>query len=132
MPSRILEKFIILIVDDDEINRAIIRLMLRGVNVIIEIAEDGKAALDFLKLNPGKDIIMLLDINMPIMDGYEVIRQMRDNRSFYKMVRTIVLSANNYVKFQDSGLEAEVSCYLQKPIDNDLLIEKIIAVSNNE
>lgn len=77
--------------------------------------------------------ILLLDINMPVMDGYEVIRRIRDNRNTYPKVKTIVLSANDQSGFVVSGLDREVCAYLQKPIDKEVLISKIVmaSVSNN-
>ena len=120
-----LKEFTVLIVDDDDINRTILRHMLRVLDVTIEMAENGLVAVNYLNSNPNKDIIMLLDINMPVMNGYEVIEIVRKNRAAYSGLRTIVLSAIDHSKFKASGLDGEVYCYLQKPVDNDTLITKI-------
>jgi CheY-like chemotaxis protein len=128
-----LNNYTILVVDDDEINRTVIRHMLRGVSNSVAMAENGSIAMKYLNDHIGHEIILLLDINMPVMDGYEVIRRIRDNKNVYSRVRTIVLSANDLSAFVASGLENEVCAYLQKPIDKEVLIHKIAmaSVSNN-
>ncbi|MBL7761255.1 MAG: response regulator [Sediminibacterium sp.] len=128
-----LSKYTILVVDDDEINRTVIRHMLKGVSNSVAMAENGSVAMKYLNDHINQEIILLLDINMPVMDGYEVIRRIRDNKNAYSKVRTIVLSANDQSLFVASGLENEVCAYLQKPIDKEVLIHKmaIATVSNN-
>lgn len=128
-----LSKYTILVVDDDEINRTVIRHMLKGISNSVAMAENGSIAMNYLNDHINQEIILLLDINMPVMDGYEVIRRIRDNRNAYSKVRTIVLSANDRSGFIASGLENEVCAFLQKPIDKEVLIHKIatVSVSNN-
>jgi len=128
-----LSNYTILVVDDDEINRTVIRHMLKGLSSSVAMAENGSLAMKYLNDHINQEIILLLDINMPVMDGYEVIRRIRDNKNTYPKVKTIVLSANDQSGFVASGLGNEVCAYLQKPIDKEVLINKIAmaSVSNN-
>ena len=78
----------ILIVDDSATDRAIIRGMLGEYNTLT--AADGRQAMDILDGKPGVDL-MILDLNMPVMDGFQVLEAMRGNDR-YKDVRTIILT----------------------------------------
>ena len=97
----------ILIVDDNEINRAILAGILENTYVSFE-AENGLEALKILEKN--RDIaLILLDINMPVMDGHEFLHQMKKNSSLIA-IPVIVTTASNTVK-------DEVTCLGEGAVD---------------
>ena len=91
----------ILIVDDSATDRAIIRGMLGEYNTLT--AADGRQAMDILDGKPGVDL-MILDLNMPVMDGFQVLEAMRGNDR-YKDVRTIILTDYEAIDKEIRGLE---------------------------
>ena len=88
MPKR---KAKILIVDDAQINRIILCELLRNQYQILE-AEDGKKALEMIKEDKSIDLV-LLDIVMPNMDGYQVLEKMKEQR--YLEYLPVILAANS-------------------------------------
>lgn len=111
----------ILIVDDSATDRAIIRGMLGEYNTLI--AADGKEAMDILGQKPAVDL-MILDLNMPVMDGFQVLEAMRaDDR--YRDVRTIILTDFEAIDKEIRGLELGAVDYIRKPIHMESLRVRI-------
>jgi len=122
----------ILITDDNYINRFVIKQILKEFSFITEEAWNGDQAMKIIhRIGKDKPIIHLLDLNMPVMDGYQVIKLMRDNPLKYTNVQTIVISATMYDEFKLSGLDAYVNSYLLKPLLKIELIEKIKLITSN-
>ncbi len=115
----------VLIVDDDFINRTLLKSILRKytgeISEMVE-AENGSDALDKLKVNGNIDII-LLDIIMPILNGIDFLKIFRGNSSFND-VPVIVLSTDDTRKGEVLDLGA--NDFLRKPIKGDELFKKII------
>lgn len=89
----------LLIVDDDEVNRALLHFLLQSFDCITANAINGAEAMRQLNLGKNIPTIMLLDLNMPIMDGYEVIKAIKNNKEAYPLTRIIVISATSYQNF---------------------------------
>ena len=109
----------LLVVDDNEMNRDMLsrRLSRRKHNVIT--AENGQQALDLIE-KESFDVI-LLDIMMPGMDGYEVCRKIRQDPA-YSLVRIIFVSGRAMVFEQQEGYKAGADAYLTQPFDEDELL----------
>jgi YesN/AraC family two-component response regulator len=84
------------------------------------------------QLNLGKNIptIILLDLNMPIMDGYEVIKAIKNNKEAYPLSRIIVISATSYQNFIKKEDPCHISGYIQKPINKAKLLEMLTEAAN--
>ncbi len=113
----------VLVVDDDMINRMLLKTLLRkypGVSEVVE-AENGSDALDKLKKDPGINLI-LLDIMMPIVDGIEFLKIFRADMS-NSHIPVIVLSTDDTRKTEvyDNG----ANDFLRKPIKEEMLFEKL-------
>lgn len=111
----------ILIVDDSATDRAIIRGMLGEYNTLT--AADGRQAMDILDGKPGVDL-MILDLNMPVMDGFQVLEAMRANDR-YKDVRTIILTDYEAIDKEIRGLELGAVDFIRKPIHMESLRARI-------
>ncbi len=117
----------ILLVEDNEINLEIETEILQGIGFIIETAEDGSIAVDKLKrAAPGYFSLVLMDIQMPVMNGYEAskaIRKLEDPA--LSQIPIIALSANAFESDKQMSLKSGMNEHLTKPIDIPLLLDTI-------
>ncbi|HZY78521.1 MAG TPA: response regulator [Cyclobacteriaceae bacterium] len=114
----------ILLVDDDEINRLVATTFLRKWNVGVTIATNGKEALDFVASKKYQMIMM--DLHMPEMDGYECtsrIRAMED--PYFKNIPIIVFSASYTIDSKRKAAEFGMTDFMNKPFRHEELLEKI-------
>ncbi len=112
----------ILLAEDVEINREIVAAFLSDTNVAIDEAANGLIAVTMFKENPDKYDLILMDIQMPDMDGYEATRQIRQlNRN----IPIIAMTAHAFREDREKSLAAGMNEHISKPIDGDLIIEKL-------
>ncbi len=115
----------ILLVEDNELNREIAEEMLSDHGLIVDTAEDGAEAVEKVKASkPGTYDAILMDIQMPIMDGYEATRRIRalENPSL-SQIPIIAITANAFAEDRQAVLDAGMNDHVAKPIDFDLLAE---------
>lgn len=113
----------VLLVDDDMRNVFALSTLLEENELIVVTAGDGHDALDQLSQHPDTHIV-LMDIMMPEMDGYEATRRIRADKRFMNLP-VIALTARAMNGDRDKCLEAGASDYVTKPIDSSLLIDKM-------
>ena len=116
----------VLITDDIEINRLIMSEFLSSTNAIVEEVEDGVQAVDFVRKNPeGYYDLIFMDIQMPIMNGYDATRQIRSiPREDVSMLPIVAMTANAYREDVEKAIDAGMTAHLAKPVD----IEKVYAL----
>jgi len=113
-----------LVVDDSRSMRTIILKQLKELGFEVHEAENGQKAMS--RLHEVKNIqLVLLDWNMPEMDGLEVLSLIRAEPS-YKDVRVMMVTTESEMSRVATALEAGASEYLMKPFDRDALLEKLI------
>jgi two-component system CheB/CheR fusion protein len=110
----------ILLVDDTADNRALVSLFLKKLKLSVAQAENGLEAMDLLEREEFD--LVLMDIQMPKMDGYQSIAEIK--RRGYQ-VPVVALTAHSFKAERDRCLEAGFHGYITKPIDRKLLIEAI-------
>jgi len=110
----------ILMVDDDIRNVFALASVLEEKGMTIMIGENGKEALELLNNNPGIELV-LMDIMMPEMDGYEATREIRKQPKFSKLP-IIALTAKAMKGDRQRCIDAGANDYLSKPIDIDKLL----------
>ena len=115
----------ILLVEDNAINAEIATLFLTQHGMSADQARDGKAGLDRVQeMGVGYYDAILMDIQMPVMDGYEATRAIRDlDADYYKSLSIIAMSANAYDEDVRACLEAGMNAHIAKPFDPDNLLE---------
>ena len=113
----------ILVVDDSEMNRDILITMLENDFDIVE-AENGEECLALLR-QYGKEIsIVLLDIVMPVMDGFEVLASMNRNR-WIEDIPVIMISSEESDDFIRKAFQLGVSDYISRPFDNHVVCQRV-------
>jgi CheY-like chemotaxis protein len=115
-------KITILIVDDIPLNVLLIQKMLGKFHYKLLIANDGKAALDTISREEVD--LVLLDLMMPVMDGYEVLEHLRANDAT-KELPVVILSALNSNDDVKRGFDLGANDFITKPIIMDKLLDSI-------
>jgi CheY-like chemotaxis protein len=115
----------VLLVEDNELNAVLAEKVLSDWNWKVELAENGFAALEKVKQN-GFDIV-LMDIQLPGMDGYETTRRIREDfQSPKKNIAIIAMTAHALVGEEEKCLEAGMDGYISKPFEPENLYMKIL------
>jgi CheY-like chemotaxis protein len=120
----------ILVVEDDELNYKVIAGMLAKTNVETHYAENGQKAVELLNENIHFDLI-LMDINMPLMNGYETSLKIRQNKLLDNMP-IVALSADTSEESKNKAKECGMQAYLLKPIKLNEFYSKIIELFENQ
>ena len=109
--------------EDNEINAEILVQLLEIEGAACEIAEDGKLALErFAQAAPGEFDAILMDVQMPNMNGYDATRAIRNlGREDAKTVPIIAMTANAFAEDVKDALDAGMDAHIAKPIDMGLL-----------
>ena len=110
----------VLIVDDDMRNIFALSSALQSYDMVVEIANDGQEALEKLDQTTGVDIV-LMDIMMPRMDGYQATREIRKQSKWNKLP-VIALTAKAMMDDKEKCIAAGANDYITKPVDMDRLI----------
>ena len=117
-----MDKKIVLLVDDDADIAKMLKIRMESEGHEFMYAEDGKALLEILNIK--KPNVILLDIMLPNMDGYSVLREMRKNEK-YVDIPVIILSAKEKKKVGDLFVLEKIAFFIEKPFDIKDLLEKI-------
>lgn len=113
----------ILLVDDLEINQEIVAAMLRSAGHEVEIAADGPSAI--ANYRARRHDLILMDVQMPDMDGLEATRRIRELDTAGNSVPIVALTANVFSQQVESYREAGMSDHIGKPFERDVLLGKI-------
>lgn len=114
----------ILVVEDNEINQQIAKEILEQSGLNITLAENGKVALDILQEQPKKFDGVLMDMQMPVMDGLTATKKIRELSEIKDLV-VIAMTANAMTRDVDECLDVGMNDHVGKPIDIDDLLGKI-------
>ena len=113
----------VLFIEDDRMNRRVVRDMLGVAGVSMEEADSGEQGLELIESD--RYDVMLLDLRMPGMDGFDVIRQVRARTDARAMLPIVVITADTAADLRDKCLEAGADEVLFKPVAMQALFEAI-------
>ncbi|RZK78198.1 MAG: response regulator, partial [Pedobacter sp.] len=118
--EKALQNKTVLIADDDMRNIFALSSALQDYNMNIVIANNGKQALEKLEENEAIDLV-LMDIMMPEMDGYEAMTLIREDKKYVKLP-IIALTAKAMKNDREKCIDAGANDYISKPVDMDKLL----------
>ncbi|MCL2705277.1 MAG: bacteriohemerythrin [Spirochaetaceae bacterium] len=111
--------YTLLIAEDVDINREIMGAILEETGVSIDYAENGKIAVEMFQKQPEKYNLILMDVNMPEMDGYEATRTIRSlDMEYAKTIPIIAMTANVFKEDIEKCLESGMNDHTGKPVDS--------------
>ncbi len=113
----------ILIAEDNEINYLYFKQLLNQLDAEFSWATNGLEAVEMVKNNPSSFDLVLMDIKMPVMDGYEATRKMK---KFRNDLPIIAQTAYAFASDREKALEAGCDDYISKPINRDRLVELLM------
>ena len=116
------KKNVVLVAEDNPINQMILRNMLDQLGCIVLTADNGQEAIQILKQQPV-DLIMM-DCQMPIVDGFEATRMIRNSKAIYSDIPIVAVTANAMTGDSTRCIVAGMNDYIKKPINRDVLESK--------
>ncbi|WP_159084042.1 PAS domain S-box protein [Saccharobesus litoralis] len=116
----------LLLVEDNFINQQVAKAMLDNLGYQVTIAENGQQALDTLAANALQFDLILMDCQMPVLDGYATTERIRAlNNSGYQHIPIIALTANAMIGDDEKCFAAGMNDYLSKPLDSEKLLQAL-------
>lgn len=113
----------VLLVDDNDLNQQVGRELLASAGLVVDVADNGQIALDMLA--QGAYDIVLMDMQMPVMDGLTATRQLRLNPAWAQMP-VLAMTANAMSGDREQCLDAGMNGHIAKPIDPDALFAALL------
>ena len=117
----------VLLTEDNELNMEIAEFVLQNEGAVVTKAWNGQKAVDIFKKNrPGEFDVILMDIMMPVMNGYEAAKMIRSlDREDAKVIPIIAMTANAFIEDRMRAKEAGMDEHIAKPVDRKLLVKVI-------
>ena len=117
----------VLLTEDNELNMEIAEFVLQNEGTVVTKAWNGQEAVDiFRKSSPGEFDVILIDIMMPVMNGYEAAKMIRSlDREDAKVIPIIAMTANAFIEDRMRAKEAGMDEHIAKPVDRKLLVKVI-------
>ncbi len=113
----------ILLVEDNLVNQKLARMILTKAGYSVEVAANGKIAVETFSSNPEKFDTILMDVQMPEMDGYEATKQIR--KLGFTEIPILAMTANAMKGDRELCIEAGMNDYITKPIKRDIVFEML-------
>lgn len=113
----------ILVVDDAEVNRELLRFILSD-NYMVDTAVNGNEALEYLNIHRSKISALLLDLRMPGTDGFAVIKEMKRN-NWMQRIPVLIISSEDAVEIENRCLELGVSDFIHKPFESSIVKNRV-------
>nr|WP_241737591.1 response regulator [Neptunicella marina] len=115
----------VLVVDDSDINLEVAKRILEGEGASVITGTDGEIALEILNKNPDNIDIVLMDVQMPIMDGYTATQRIRASQKLHHLP-VIALTAGAFKIHRQQALQAGMNDFVAKPFDVEELIKVVL------
>ena len=122
-----LKSFHVLLAEDNTQNAQLISELLMLEGVMVEVAENGQVALDIIKAHPQKFDAILMDLRMPVMNGFEAAAQIRqfEKSQHSKPIPILALTANVFEADKEEAFASGMNAFLNKPLDVEKLLKAL-------
>ncbi len=122
----------VLLAEDNEFNRMIAETILEDAGFVVESAQDGHIAVEMVQNAPTETYydVILMDIQMPVMDGYEATKAIRSMQDYRAKTKIIAVTANAFESDKQNAMEAGMNGHIAKPIDIELLYRTLLKVTD--
>lgn len=117
------DKRTVLVIEDNEMNRQMLAFILSDTYQLL-LAENGKVGLDILRSHPGRISLILLDLQMPVMNGYEFLKAVRDEPTLTAGLPIMVATSIDSVSDEIQCLEAGASDFITKPYNAGVILHR--------
>jgi CheY-like chemotaxis protein len=113
----------ILVCDDVADDSLLMKTILSAENCLVEIVDSGAAVLNFLETSPNPPDLLILDVQMPVIDGFEVVMRVRELTKF-QFIPILLVTCLGYDDLKQMN---DIKCdgFIQKPIDIDTVTYKV-------
>lgn len=120
----------ILLIEDDKIDQMTVQRAFEKANIknTLHVVNNGLEGLEFLKENYTNRLVILLDLNMPKMNGYEFLKEIRKDEK-YKLMNVVVLTTSEAEEDLVKSYELGISGYIVKPVDTGKFVEAVASVN---
>jgi two-component system sensor histidine kinase/response regulator len=125
-----LKGMVVLLVEDNPINQEVAKYILLHAGAAVDIAANGKIAVGMLAESPGRYDAVLMDIQMPVMNGYEAAEAIR--RMGIHALPIIAMTANAMEEDRRNAIAAGMNAHVAKPIDVDDMVDTLIRVGTRD
>lgn len=124
----------VLLVEDNEMNQEIARMILEEAGFSVDLAENGREAVDKIAAGPsGAYDLVLMDVQMPVMNGYQATREIRSQKDPQRAgVSIIAMTANAFDEDREEAERSGMNGYVAKPIDINSLFKTLEAVIRSQ
>jgi CheY-like chemotaxis protein len=123
-----LEGIYVLLVEDNQINQEVANYLLLHAGAAVDIAGDGRIAVEMLTASPTRYDAVLMDIQMPVMNGYEATQAIR--KMGLADLPIIAMTANVMEDDRARAIHAGMNAHISKPIDVDNMVESLVRVTS--
>lgn len=128
-----LEGLKVLVAEDNQMNQFYIKQLLKRLKVEVDIAENGKEAIDMLSNQKGGYDLILMDMHMPVMSGFEAIQHIKEMNEFsLNKIPIVACSADVFPEARKNAIKAGIDFYLTKPLSEDAIKEVLFWLISDE
>jgi CheY-like chemotaxis protein len=120
----------VLVADDNEVNLEVALGLFSAEGARVALAENGQQALQWLRQHPSQADIVLMDVNMPVMNGFEATRHIRADAALASLP-VVAVSAGVVPPEQAAALAAGMNDFLGKPFEADAAVEVILKLAGS-
>lgn len=124
-PTRPLNKWVVLVVDDEADSREVAQMMLELAGATVYTAEDGQQALDVIHVNHVRPHFILSDLSMPVMDGWQLMHNLNTNRATID-IPVIALTAHAMRGDRERALASGFRNHITKPLNASKFIDQLV------
>lgn len=117
----------ILVVDDNDINRDVAQYIFQDEGALVSVACDGLQALEMVQSHPDQYDVVLMDLQMPVMDGFQATRAIKALPKLEKLP-VFALTAGAFSDYQELAVASGVDGFISKPFNVDVAIQSILQV----